>query len=197
MLHKPRDKALVEGAVKQIYRSIYPKLENREFYDLESLNAAIRVTLVVHNNTPLTGRTYSRREQYEEIERAYMHPLNSIHFELKQRHTVTVMKASFRYKSSVEEINFNVERGLDRNQFQRLAWLIFVREHKDLFITGSIGTGKNYLPTSLGYGTCQKGMKVLYVSTNRLTGQLKTAKTKGSLLQELKKDREDELAYIG
>ena len=32
--YKPRDKALVEGAVKLIYRSIYPKIQEREFYDL-------------------------------------------------------------------------------------------------------------------------------------------------------------------
>lgn len=44
----------------------------------------------------------------------------------------------------MEEINFNVERGLDRNQFQRLAELTFAREHKDLFITGSTGNGKSW-----------------------------------------------------
>lgn len=93
--YKPRDKALVEGAVKLIYRSIYPKLEGREFYDLESLNAAIRVALELHNNASLTGRTYSRREQYEEIERDCMHPLNPIRFELKERHTATVMKNGY------------------------------------------------------------------------------------------------------
>ena len=33
-VRKPRDKkALVEGAVKLIYRSIYTKLDGREFYD--------------------------------------------------------------------------------------------------------------------------------------------------------------------
>lgn len=90
--YKPWDKALVEGAVKLIYRSIYPKLEGREFHDLESLNAAIRVALELHNNAPLTGRTYSRREQYEEIERDCMRPLNPIRFELKERHIATVMK---------------------------------------------------------------------------------------------------------
>lgn len=83
--YKPRGKALVEGAVKLIHRSIYPKLEGREFYDLESLNAAVRVALELHNNAPLTGRSYSRREQYEEIERDCMRPLNPIRFELKQR----------------------------------------------------------------------------------------------------------------
>lgn len=94
-VRKPRDKALVEGAVKLIYRSIYTKLDGREFYDLESLNAAIRVALELHNNALLTGRNYSRREQYEEIERDCMGPLNPIRFELKQRHTATVQKNGY------------------------------------------------------------------------------------------------------
>lgn len=96
----------------------------------------------------------------------------------------------------MEEINFNVERGLDRNQFQRLAELTFVREHKDLFITGSTGTGKSYLATSLGYEACQKGMKVLYASTNRMMGQLKIAKAKGNILQELKKIERTDLLIL-
>jgi hypothetical protein len=46
--YKPRDKSLVEGSVKLIYRSIYIKLEERIFHDLESLNAALRVALEIH-----------------------------------------------------------------------------------------------------------------------------------------------------
>ena len=63
-VRKPRDKALVEGAVKLVYRGIYTRLEGRVFHDLESLNAAIRVALELYNNSLLTGRSYSRREQY-------------------------------------------------------------------------------------------------------------------------------------
>ena len=431
--YKPRDKALVEGAVKLIYRSIYPKIQEREFYDLDSLNAAIRVALELHNNTPLTGRKYSRREQFEEIERDSLRKLNPIRFELRHRYRATVMKnghvrlgedahyysvpcryigkkvilsytsrqvciyygyeliathtrnrarcryttleehlashhryitewnpdkfiheaaaihpdveayirrvmeekkhpeqaykscqgilsfarrvgntrltnacrwatsyglynypiierilnnrrmssrwktvpgkkrrclpmriseekniinkptrcnmemnqdtlekmlgmnlkgmyyafktslethrtesmttdqfvswlvssewddrrnraverairqASFRYKATIEEIDFSVERGLDKNLTLRLADLTFVRERKDLFITGSAGTGKSYLATAFGFQACQKGYKVLYANTSRLMGMLKVAKAKGTILQELKK----------
>ena len=95
--------------------------------------------------------------------------------------------ASFRYKANVEEIDFSIERGMGRNQILRLAELGFIKEHKDLFITGSTGTGKSYLATALGYQACQKGFKVLYASTARLMGQLKSAKAKGTILLELKK----------
>ena len=91
-----------------------------------------------------------------------------------------VKSANFRYKANVEEIDFSIERGMDRNQILRLAELGFVKEHKDLFVTGSTGTGKSYLATALGYQACQKGFKVQYVSTARLMGQLKAAKAKGT-----------------
>ncbi|GAE86657.1 hypothetical protein JCM10512_5192 [Bacteroides reticulotermitis JCM 10512] len=98
-----------------------------------------------------------------------------------------IRQASFRYKASLEEVNYTLDRGLDRNLLERLAELSFIKESKDLFITGSSGTGKSYIATALGYRACQKGLKVLYVNTARLMGQLKMAKAKGNILQELKK----------
>lgn len=90
--YKPRDKALVEGAVKLIYRSIYLRLDGRVFHDLKSLNAAIRVALEVHNNAPFSGRSYSRRDQFEEIERMTLGQLNPIAYELKKQAVLTVQK---------------------------------------------------------------------------------------------------------
>jgi DNA replication protein DnaC len=98
-----------------------------------------------------------------------------------------IRQANFRHKACIEEVNFSVERGLDKNQVQRLADLSFIKEHKDLFVTGSTGTGKTYLATALGYEACQKGYKVLYTNTARLMGLLKSAKAKATILSELKK----------
>ncbi len=53
-----------------------------------------------------------------------------------------IRSANFRHKAAVEEVSFSVERGLDKNQVQRLAELSFITEHKDLFITGSTGKGR-------------------------------------------------------
>ena len=90
--YKPRDKSLVEGAVKIIYTRIYAKLRNRIFHTLEELNAAIWEALEEHNNTLLKGRNYSRRMQFEEIERQTLHPLPTIAYELKKQFYATVMK---------------------------------------------------------------------------------------------------------
>lgn len=98
-----------------------------------------------------------------------------------------IKQANFRHKASIEELNFSVERGLDKNQVQRLADISFIKEHKDVFITGSTGTGKTYLATALGYEACQKGFRVLYSNTARLMGLLKSSKAKGTILTELRK----------
>ncbi|MFP5439564.1 MAG: ATP-binding protein [Bacteroidia bacterium] len=98
-----------------------------------------------------------------------------------------IKAAGFRYKASLEEVDYAIDRGLDKNQFHRLAGLDFIKEHKDIFITGSTGTGKSYLATALGYQACQNGFKVMYVNTAKFMGQLKLANAKGTLLAELKR----------
>ena len=107
-----------------------------------------------------------------------------------------IKQASFRYKASLEEVDYSLERGLERNLLERLAELSFVKESRDLFITGSSGTGKSYIATALGYRAGQKGMKVLYANTARLMGQLKMAKAKGTILQELKKIERADLLVL-
>lgn len=89
-----------------------------------------------------------------------------------------IKQAYFRYKAALKEVDYSLERGLERNLLERLAELSFVKESRNLFITGSSGTGKSYMATAPGYRACQKGMKVLHANTARLMGQLKMAKAR-------------------
>ena len=107
-----------------------------------------------------------------------------------------VKAAGFRYEASLEHIDYDVDRELDRNLIQRLADLGFMSEGRNLFIVGSTGTGKSYIATALGYRACQKGHRVLYANTARLMAQLKVAKAKGSILKELKKIECTELLIL-
>ena len=104
--------------------------------------------------------------------------------------------ANFRYKASLEQLDYSIERGLDKNQVHRLAALDFIKERKDLFITGSTGTGKSYLATAIGYHACQMGYRVLYMSTSKLMGQLKLAKAKGTILADLKRIERQDLLIL-
>ena len=90
--YRPRDKALVENAVRIMYTRIYTKVREENYFSLEELNAAILVALEAHNNRLLNGRHYSRREQFEEVERATLHPLPQLRYEIKKQVFATVMK---------------------------------------------------------------------------------------------------------
>ena len=90
--YRPRDKALVENAVRIIYTRIYVKIERKEYFSLEALNAAIITALEEHNNAPLRGRNYSRRQQFDDIEKSALLPLPPLRYELKKHQYATVAK---------------------------------------------------------------------------------------------------------
>ena len=87
----------------------------------------------------------------------------------------------------LEQIDYAIPRGLDRNQMERLASLEFIRKGQNLFITGSSGTGKSFLATAMGYEACKKGIRTYYANAPKLMGTLKVAKVKGTLESELKR----------
>lgn len=92
--YKPRDKALVEGAVRIIYTRLYVPIRQKQYFSLSELNVAMREYLALHNNQLLKGRTYSRRMQFEEIERKELKALPIDRFELKQTFHAKVNKDS-------------------------------------------------------------------------------------------------------
>jgi len=57
--YRPRDKSLVEGAVKILYRRIYVTLKEETFFDITSLNKRIGELLYSHNSRKLTERPYT------------------------------------------------------------------------------------------------------------------------------------------
>ncbi len=91
----PKDKALVENAVKLLYRSIYAVLEGLTFHSLDSLNEAMRKPLALFNERKLSGRECSRRQLFEETERDFLRTLPARRHQMKERKCVTVMRNSY------------------------------------------------------------------------------------------------------
>jgi len=94
-VYKPKDKALVEGAVKIIYTTIFTKIDSEVFHTFDALNAAIRVHLEAHNSTLLTGCGYSRRQQFDELERDVLRPLNKYRYDPMTSKPATVGKSGY------------------------------------------------------------------------------------------------------
>jgi transposase len=90
----PKDKALVENAVKLVYSRIYAALRNRIFYSLKELNLAISEELEKHNNTPMQRLKISRKQLFYETEKPALLPLPAEKYEFKSFKT---LKAQFNY----------------------------------------------------------------------------------------------------
>ena len=90
--YKPRDKSLVEGAVKILYRRIYVHLREMQFFSLEELNEQIWILLDLHNKRKLTARPYSRLELFTEDEQKELKPLAQDRYQIKYQSFATVMQ---------------------------------------------------------------------------------------------------------
>lgn len=90
-IRRPRDKASVEGAVKQVERWVLAPLRHRRFFSLDEANAAIAEQVEAINNRPFSPpREGSRRSLFEAIERRALKPLPNEPFIIGQWLTARV-----------------------------------------------------------------------------------------------------------
>jgi transposase len=92
---KPKDKALVENLVKLTYTRVYAKLRNCQFFDLQSLNEAIKVKVKAHNQTRMQMKPYCREEKFLADELPHLDPLPEEAFEIKYYKEYTVGKNNY------------------------------------------------------------------------------------------------------
>lgn len=103
--NSPRDKALAENTVKNVYSKIYAPLRNRRFYSLEELNEAIWELLEIYNNTNFQRMKTSRKQLFEETEKALLMPLPAERYERKG------------FARRKVQFNYHVELAEDRHYY--------------------------------------------------------------------------------
>lgn len=107
-----------------------------------------------------------------------------------------IRSARFRYKASIEDLYYSVERNIDKNQILRLADCSFITRHENVLITGSTGIGKSFIASAIGHHACSLGYRLMYQSSTKLFAKLKMAKADGSYLKELAKIERQHLLII-
>ena len=92
--YRPKDKALVEGAVKICYNSVFYEVQKHTYFSLAQLNAAIQRQLIKLNSRHLTNCDYSRKDQYDH-EKSHLNPLPTCRYEIKQYRIAKVQKMGY------------------------------------------------------------------------------------------------------
>lgn len=123
--YKPRDKSLVEGAVRILYQRIYTALRNEVFHSIEELNTTIWEELDKHNNRKLTGRPISRIQMFNAVEREELSPLPQKRYEIKYQCMATVGQ------------NSHVQLGKDKHYYS-VPYQYIRKKVKLLFTASSV-----------------------------------------------------------
>jgi len=80
----------------------------------------------------------------------------------------------------LEDVDYNPQRKLDKTDIARLSNCMWIKEGKNLIITGATGTGKTYLSSAFGNAACRLGLSVRSFRVNRLLTDLSIGRGDGS-----------------
>ena len=88
--------------------------------------------------------------------------------------------AQLRHKASLEDVDWQTSRGLDRQVVLSLGRCGWVREHLNVLITGPAGIGKSWLACAFAERACRSGHSASYVRAPRLYHDLTVSRGDGS-----------------
>ena len=91
--------------------------------------------------------------------------------------------ARFRYQASVEELNLDASRGIDRGLVTALATGEYLSKGESVLITGATGCGKSFLASALGHQACAQGYKVAWHNVQKLLLKTKISRIEGTIFK--------------
>ena len=97
--YSPKDKAMVEGAVKLVYQRIFYEISKMTFFSLGDLNKQIRIFLERYNSFKMETTQVSRAKQFINLEKEYLSPLPGQPYQIKYYNRAKVQKMGYIYLS--------------------------------------------------------------------------------------------------
>jgi transposase len=175
--YKPRDKALVEKAVNLLYKTAYAPVRNRSFTSIKEINVHLHAQSDLLNCRPYKGSAYSRRDLFEQEEKALLQPLPSEPLQLKKGVVLTVQR-NYHIQLSEDHLYYSVPYQFTGKKVQ--VWynsntIEIYYEHERIAL---------HQRTKKGYNTCQAHMPPNHQQAQQVKGWtreqlLSTAKRTG------------------
>jgi DNA replication protein DnaC len=115
----------------------------------------------------------------------------------QKRFEARARTARLRHAASVEDIDYHAPRGLDRALFLRLSACDWIRQHRNLLVSGPTGIGKSWIACALGHKACRENLSVLYQRVPRLMAALALARGDGRYAKLLRSLARVNLLILG
>jgi DNA replication protein DnaC len=104
--------------------------------------------------------------------------------------------ARFRYQASIEELQMDASRGIDKAIITSLATGEYLSKGESILITGATGCGKSFLVSALGHQACVQGYKVAYFNIQKLMQKTKMARIEGTIYKFFEKTAKANLLIL-
>jgi len=107
-----------------------------------------------------------------------------------------IKQARFRYQASIEEIDFQTTRNLNKHNLIRLADCSFIDRAENILITGPTGAGKSFIISALGHQACAKEYRVSYFNLQKLFTALRMSKADHSYQKIIRRLEKTDLLIL-
>ena len=118
----------------------------------------------------------------------YLAKLTDAEWEYRQNRKIVNLKraANFRQQAHPLNIDYTIERQLDKGVMQRLLGFSFLKHSENIIFTGLTGTGKSYLAQAIGTSACENTLRTMYYPMSLLSDTANAVKIKATIQNGLK-----------
>lgn len=96
-----------------------------------------------------------------------------------RRLQVRLRKAKLKHEASLEDVDYQTPRGLDKSLLATLSQCQWVKSRHNILIVGPCGTGKTFLGCAFAHKACLSGYTSSYNRLPRLLADLQLGKSDG------------------
>ncbi len=146
---------------------------------IEFLTKEIRLPGIRKNYSNLSEEFKNKKNDYKE----FLVKLLEIEYASRElsRKASRIRQAQFPYKKHLEDLDREELPDGANQKLEELEQLEFIKQGRNVILTGNPGTGKTHLSIALGLKACEENYKVLFTTVPRLITQLKESRSERTL----------------